>query len=514
MNQPVSKKQALIVDDDPIIRIIMKKLLQGADFEVIEAATAAEGLQACDHKIPNVILLDVQLPDLSGFEVCQRLRNYYTKQELPILMVTGTVESEDVAYSFSVGANDFVSKPIDNTILLARIENQIAVSEAQKELELSRGKISRALEIQRTMGDQLPQAIVLEDDAGGILYANKKFSEWCGNTEQRSLLTSFEWLFGGGFRDQLAALWSIVHEEKRQFLKEELTAIKKVIECICKEVPSRESAKQRLWVFEDMTSKRALETAASQRVKFDTLGLFSSGVAHNFNNLLSGILGSAELIEKTIQDNQRTKRCLEIIRVSVEAGRNLTRKLSAMLRKSGFESETVRNARASIEAVIACYEEASEGKISYILNIPEGLPQLAIADSNFVDVVANLVSNSIDAIDDAEGAIAISASVNPSGEHVLFTVTDNGRGIDQNEINRLFEPFYSTKHLDTKNGVSCTGNGLGLWTVYSLVSASQGSVQITSAVGSGTTVKIELPVVNMVKPITQLPEQVEEKQLH
>lgn len=494
MNFNPRKKTALVVDDDIGIRMVMNKLLTGAGFHVKEASSAAEGLQLCDEGIPSVILLDVQLPDFSGFEVCQRLRRYYTKQELPILMVTGSSESEDVAYSFTVGANDFVAKPIDKVIFLARVENQVAIAEAQRELEAGRQNIARALDVQRTMGDELSQAIAIEDTNGTIVYSNKIFTAWAVDIEQRVMQTSFEWLFAGELRNDLYALWQDVHVEQKTVHKVELKGKKKIIECTCKEIPSRNASKLWLWVLNDITEQRSLEEAASHRVKYDSLGLFSAGVAHNFNNLLTGILGATEVLTRVVGENERGQRCLKIIKKSVDEGRTFTRKLSAMLRKSGGDRGVVHDVNQSIETVIACYQEAAGERIEFLNHVPDGLPSMRIADANFIDVIANLVANAVDAIEGA-GSVEISATLAPGGDKIIFAITDTGRGITREDQPRLFEPFYSTKMLDTKNGVSCSGNGLGLWTVYSLVKASEGHVSISSTPGKGTTVTVEIPVV-------------------
>ena len=115
----------LIVDDDPMIRLVARQTLESVGFEIVEAECGEDGIEAFGRLRPDLVLLDVDMPDLDGFEVCSAIRSKTAGKHVPILILTGLNDIDSIDRAYQVGATDFVSKPLNWTILLQRIRYKI-----------------------------------------------------------------------------------------------------------------------------------------------------------------------------------------------------------------------------------------------------------------------------------------------------------------------------------------------------------------------------------------------------
>ncbi len=116
----------LIVDDVPVNIAMVQALLKSEGYELVSAESGAEALRSVEEKIPDLILLDIQMPDMDGYEVCERLRENPETEGIPVIMFTATESaSEAKAKGLRIGANDYVTKPVAKDELLARIETQL-----------------------------------------------------------------------------------------------------------------------------------------------------------------------------------------------------------------------------------------------------------------------------------------------------------------------------------------------------------------------------------------------------
>ncbi len=141
--------RVLVVDDDPLTRLMATEALREGGFTVVEAEDGGQALVLFDAAPPDLVLLDVMMPGLSGFEVCQRLRARSSGQLVPIIMLTGLDDGDSVERAFDVGATDFISKPINWTLLRFRIRYVLRSAEVMKELTRNKESLSNAQRIAR-----------------------------------------------------------------------------------------------------------------------------------------------------------------------------------------------------------------------------------------------------------------------------------------------------------------------------------------------------------------------------
>lgn len=485
----------LVVDDEPVNRKVLNTILTRAGYNVEEAASGLECIDYCSEKVPRMILLDVMMPELNGLEACKLLRSMYSRDELPIIIVTTKSEDQDIAAGLEVGANDYVTKPVQRISLLARIENEFSVVASRRELEAQQRSIERALRIQNAMGDVLPDAIVVHNQNGLVLYSNEPLMVVCGGAVPGTIYEVSQTIFNGVLADIakkdvetcLADSYRVLNEEY------ELKGVQAGnFQVTSQPITLDDGTGLRVWLWRDLTHLRELEQTAQLQVRIEAVSTFTSGVAHNFNNLMGSILGAAELLDRVVVDSDRGKRLVSVIKLAVEGGRLLTRKMSGIVQVSDrANGDSVVSVVGSLQRLIAKMSAMNDGQITFNLK-EEGEYLVDLSEENFNSIFENIFQNAVDSI---EGDGQITVAVQPSGEaRVTVTVTDNGVGMDDRSVLRVCEPFYSTKNMDERNQVSCDGSGLGMWNVYNLVKIHGGDLEIRSKAGSGTEVEVIVPI--------------------
>jgi signal transduction histidine kinase len=136
----------LIVDDIADNRAILARRFQRRGFEVVEADSGARALELVAGEAFDAVLLDVMMPDMNGLEVLRRIRQRHSETELPVIMVTGRVESKDIVDALTAGANDYITKPVDFAVALLRVSTQVARRRAEEQARLANLELSRANE--------------------------------------------------------------------------------------------------------------------------------------------------------------------------------------------------------------------------------------------------------------------------------------------------------------------------------------------------------------------------------
>src|SRR5258708_4037074 len=134
----------LIVDDDPVLRSLMRDVLEGDGFTVIEAEDGIEACKRCEESVPALLVVDAVMPGMDGFELCQVLRKQPRTAQVPILMATGLDDSDSIARAYEVGATDFIAKPLNWLMLTHRIYYMLRAASAFNELRQNQQRLIAA----------------------------------------------------------------------------------------------------------------------------------------------------------------------------------------------------------------------------------------------------------------------------------------------------------------------------------------------------------------------------------
>ena len=233
----------------------------------------------------------------------------------------------------------------------------------------------------------------------------------------------------------------------------------------------------------DVTQQRELETKFLQAQKMESLGRLAGGVAHDFNNLLSIILGCAELALYDMDESSRGYGELKEICLASERAADLTSQLLAFGRKQVMRTE-VLDLREVVDKLTPMFRRLVESNIEVRVELDAEPIRVKVDRNQILQVFLNLVVNARDAM--PKGGV-LKIETRPSSDQAVIRVSDTGHGMDETTRSRIFEPFFTTKAENR-------GTGLGLATVFGIVSQSGGSVTVTSVVSEGTSFEVRLPL--------------------
>ncbi len=252
----------------------------------------------------------------------------------------------------------------------------------------------------------------------------------------------------------------------------------------------------------DITERKLSEQALRRSQKMDALGQLTGGIAHDFNNILSIILGNVEMLKKQVPDDEKSHKRIQNIYKSTMRAAELTRQLLSFSRHQA-ENVTITNINQLIKDMDNLIAHSITPQVEIEWHLAKDLWSTEIAPGDFEDSLLNLVINARDALS-GRGWLSIeTANItldenycenNPdikSGDYVQLKVSDRGEGMVAEQLEHVFEPFYTTKEQGK-------GTGLGLAMVFGFIQRSKGHINVESEQGLGTTFRLYLPRVNEV----------------
>ncbi|MDF3982547.1 response regulator [Luteibacter sahnii] len=501
-------KRLLIVDDNAATRYAMRRTMERHGYEALEAGTGTEGLaMLAEHDIAGLIL-DVNLPDMSGFDVVRRLRDAPETQLLPVVHVSAaSIDTGDLITGLDNGADAYLIHPVDPDVLLATMRTLLRVRATEEALRESEARF-------REIFVHIAAPIGVVDGELTVLEANDAFRRLVGQAACEGALPA---CFTAGQDEALAQMRAAVRARRRWHGMLGMQSVLGVRETEWRITPYRDGAG--LVFVEDVTEQRrrerdhleridtattqlAIEIAERERTesqllqaqKMDALGKLTGGIAHDFNNLLTSIITGIDLVNRQIESGhpERVQRFIDAALGSARRAAALVHRLLAFARQQPLDTRpTDINERVrSLEDML---RRTLGERIGLDLDL-DAAPAVASVDANQLEnAVINLVINARDAMPDG-GHIRVSTSrvsmpggdELAAGDYLMLSVDDDGAGIPPEVIDKVFEPFFTTKPLGQ-------GTGLGLSMIYGFARQSGGHARIRSAPGDGTHVSLLLP---------------------
>ncbi|WP_181106527.1 response regulator [Xanthomonas arboricola] len=503
-----SKPHILVVDDNAVTRYSVRRVLEHHQFVVEEAGTGSDGLARLAEQAFSAVVLDVNLPDMSGFDIVRTLRAEPRTALLPVVHVSAaSIATGDMITGLEAGADAYLIHPVDPSVLVATLRTLLRARQAEDALRISEARF-------REIFEHISAPIAVVDARLHTHEANAAFQRLIGT------VTPGEALAVPGL-DQAATVQALTDAlAQRERWSGTLSILRegKVCETEWRVSPYREPDLGLLLV-EDVTERRLrereqrqeLDTATTelahqiaerqrteiqllQAQKMEALGKLTGGIAHDFNNLLTSIISGLDMIQLAVESNriERVPRLAEIATGSAHRAAALTQRMLAFARKQSLDAQAF-----DINTRVRSLEDMLHRSIGENIVLELELadtPLVAVADANQLEnVVLNLVINARDALK-GRGTIRIQSAAYTAqgdpelddGDYVAVNVIDNGSGIEPAILNQVFEPFFTTKPIGE-------GTGLGLSMTYGFARQSGGTARITSTVGRGTTVALLLP---------------------
>jgi PAS domain S-box-containing protein len=254
-----------------------------------------------------------------------------------------------------------------------------------------------------------------------------------------------------------------------------------------------------LAVGRDITELRNLERQMLHSQKLESLGILAGGIAHDFNNLLTGILGNADLARSEMSPLAPSRASLEGIEIAARRAADLCRQLLAYSGHGRFMVQPI-SLQELVEEMGHLLSVSISKKVVLKYHFSKGLPAVEADATQLRQVIMNLIVNASEAIGERSGVISVTVGLAhcdaaylkgclgadhlPEADYVYAEVADTGHGIEGADLNRIFDPFFSTKF---------TGRGLGLAAVLGIVRGHHGAIKVYSETGRGTTFKLLFP---------------------
>jgi len=526
----------LVVDDDLKIREMLSLRLTREGHAIVGAASGQEALDLVRTGKIDLVLLDYYLPDITGLEVLETLRKTHSVSQLPVIMVTGKSQSEDIVAALNLGANDYVTKPIDFPVALARIQTRLslkrteeALRKASEELEMRvqertteliksnealQSEIADRKRVQEALRSSQDRYRDLIENANDIIYTHDLDGNMLSVNKAGELAI-------GCKRDELLGMniaqW--VHpsqqESVRRFVRQQVEGQEQKASYQL-EVMTRTGSELKLdvsarliyregkptaveGIARDVTDRIILEERLRQSQKMEAVGRLAGGIAHDFNNLLTAITGYSELLLTRAHDLGPLRKYIDEILRAGRSSESLTRQLLAFSRRQVLQPK-VLDLNTVVGNVHKMLRRLIGEDIELVTVFGPDLGRMKADPGQLQQVLLNLAVNARDAMPHGgklvieTGAIRLDdeeahrRTVVP-GRYLMLAVTDTGYGMDAETISHIFEPFYTTKEQGK-------GTGLGLSTVYGIVKQSGGSIWVSSQPGQGARFQICFPEVN------------------
>ena len=496
----------LFVEDNPDdVDLVVRDLSRGGlNIEHLRVENAGDMRAALARDMWDLIISDYTMPQFSAAGALGVLKE--SGLDVPLIVISGTIGEERAVALLKEGASDFVSKG-----MLARLVSSIQRELREASTRRARREAEKALresaERIRTVINASPLAQVLINRERVVTMWNPAADRILGWKAAQTVGSKLPFP-DGAFATRFAELCS------RTFAGESFTAVEVTFEtsagarrlATLSLVPLGSlvtpggapdgQIDSLLALFEDITERRQLERQLVQAQKMDAIGKLAGGVAHDFNNLLTVINGRSHRILAKLQPEDPLWREADIIHQTGERAIKLVRQLLAFSRKQAGQVQNIALNATLTDMVKMLHSMVGEG-VELVTVLEPGLRSIVANPAQIEQVVVNLVVNAADAmpqggrltiqtakvrIDETEARRHVGAKAGP---YISLSVSDTGEGMDDATQAQIFEPFFTTK---------AQGTGLGLATVYGIVTQAGGFISVNSAPGMGATFRVLLPI--------------------
>lgn len=521
--QTPEKIRILIVDDRPENLTALEALLGDMGYDLVRALSGNEALRLSLKHTFALVLLDVQMPDMDGFETAELLRANPKTRSLPIMFVTAGMKALNYQFKgYDIGAVDYLTKPIEPSVLRSKVRVFCELHAQRLDLEWREATLGELVkqrtevlvqtaesllesrERYRSAFEQTAIGIAHVSIEGDILQANPVYCSMLGYAQNE--------LEGKNLRD-LASSDSIIEDQVKMQLMREGKIHDYTLEQHCyrkdgspvwiKITASLARDKSGIpeyfiRVAEDITENRSLKEQLQQSQKMEAVGLLAGGIAHDFNNILSVIMGYATMLSMKLGGDENLTGYLDNLLAATEKAASLTRGLLAFSRKQEIRLQ-LTDLNELLNRTSHLLGRVIREDIQLDIKLCSSPLTVNVDAGQIEQVLMNLVTNARDAMPEG-GDLRVSTELveldatfvkshgfGAPGRYALFCVTDTGKGIDQKTIQQIFDPFFTTKEIGK-------GTGLGLSIVYGIISQHNGHIKVYSEPGFGTTFKVYLPL--------------------
>lgn len=475
----------LLVDDEERFVKSLHSNLQQCGYQCTDVFNGRDAMRLLRENRFDLMLLDVELPDMTGCDLLEWLKKAHISTTA--VMLTGVSTVETAVNAMKLGAYDFLGKPINHDALLKTLGKALQHHHLTAELAASEKRF-------QILADASWEGIVIHD-GGRLLEANNQFFAMFGYDPAE--------LADGSFLEKILppASLSIItnHIVNSSFGSTQLTARRKdggvfPIESSSQAIVYRDRP-VRVCAIRDLSErvraeeeKLNLQSKLAKANTLHALGLMAGAVAHDLNNILTGVVSYPELLLSQLRESDPFYKELKKIQ---SAGKRAAAVVSdlVMLARSGSPSTCVENINdiilSHLSSIEHCERLAKYPGVRIQTHLHQNLANVSCSHPHLHKILLNLIGNALEAVN-SQGLIRIATEncifsnpaatqshhATPPEHYVKITISDNGPGIAPEDIDHVFDPFYTTKRMGK------SGTGLGLTIVWNTVQEHKGWIEV------------------------------------
>jgi two-component system, sporulation sensor kinase E len=528
----------LMVDDREENLLALEAVLSSPQYNLIKAMSGEEALKWILKMEFACIIMDVQMPNMNGFETAQMIRKRDKTKDVPIIFITALSQTaENVLQGYSVGAIDYIIKPFDPIILKCKVDGFVSIFLNQKKVEeqkriiakrtkeleeanealkkseemleglvrertneliitnqklqkevdekqLTMVKLEESEKKYRQLVEESPEAIVLKrKDNNQWYYVNQTAVQLLKAKSKKELIN----------RDTYEAIHPDDHEKVRRTIensKEDYYNFECRLVCLngdiidveIRSIPLVYEGKSYLHIIiRDITELKQSREFIQQTEKLTVVGELAAGIAHEIRNPLTSLKGFTQLLGNEIDSNQEF---IEIMITEIERINTIVSELLFLAKPKKVNFKDIELGKLLQSMITLMKGQANLYGVTINLHTNSPLNEMILfgLEDQIKQVLINLIKNAIESMPEG-GDITINVTRND--KMVEIKIIDEGCGIPHELLSKLGQPFFTTKEK---------GTGLGLMVCYSIIESHQGSLVIDSIKRIGTTVNVKLPL--------------------
>ena len=520
-----AKASILVVDDDPRNLYAMERILGERGHDVATARSGEDALRQLLERDYALILMDVQMPKLDGYETAELIRSRRRCRYVPIIFVTAFhKDDQHVFRGYSTGAVDYIFKPVDPAILTSKVA--VFVDLYRKAEEIKRqAALERELlqENFRVRAEKLrtDEALRRREEQYALIIRSLPialYTAFPAEVRRRRFVSDNIAAISGfpAMRFADPEFWpSRIHDEDRARVLAEFAALGAADSIVTEYrwcagdgserhfldhavlVPDRRGRGREVFgTWLDITDRKHLEAQLQRTQRLEAIGRLTGGIAHDFNNMLAVVIGNLDMLAVSSESNAAERYAAQALKGALRCA-DLTRHLLTFARQQPLEAKVLA-LDDFVSGMTELLDRTLGNNIKVEFHAAADLAPIAADPAHVEAALLNVVFNARDAM--PEGGTLTIALANigwaeddrqrpedcPPGRYVMLSVADTGGGMVPTVAARAFEPFFTTKGVGQ-------GTGLGLSTTYGFLKQSGGHTELDSEPGRGTTVRLYFP---------------------
>ena len=510
-NAKTNKGDILIVDDQPNNLKLLASILKLHGYEARPALSGELALNAVRMSLPDIILMDILMPDMDGFEVCKQLKADEKTRHIPIIFISALENVSNKLKAFAAGGVDYITKPFQEEEVLARVETHLKLRSMQlslteKNIRLQqeiaeRKEVEKALreseEKYRSMMESMNDPAFICSPDYRVEYMNPAMVKRSGcHAVGEHCFKAIN-----GLDDKCP--WCVHHkvQEGGNNCITEIVSPKdnRTYSVSHSPIHHLDGAISKMTIYRDVTTLKELEQKVRQTQKMEAIATLAGGVAHEFNNALMGLLGNIELLKMNFPEDEKRDRYFGAMKSCSYRMSRLTDQLLAYAQGGKYQPKNLRLDEFVIQTLPILQHDLNP-EVRLETHFSKDISYIKADHAQMQMVLSALLNNSNEAVD-GKGFIRITAEIKDvdtdftkqhpglkPGDYVCLAIEDDGKGMDEETKDGIFEPFFTTKFQ---------GRGMGMAAVYGIIKNHDGWIYVDSELGKGTTVRIYLPVIEV-----------------